>query len=343
LRRRRAVGESGVIEWIERTFASGSLTRGGRGFRLALGIGDDAALFQPTPGHEVVLTCDWFLEGTHFQRDKHPADAVGWKCLARAVSDIAAMGGVPRCFLLSLALPKKLPTEWMSGFLSGLKRAARRFGCALAGGDTTARSEILINLAMVGEVLRGKALRRDGARVGDLIYVSGLLGEADAGLRLLQGSKRKLKAGDPRLKKHFYPEPRLALGQWLSSRRLATAGMDLSDGLSSDLARMCTGSGVGATVDGAKLPVVPLSDPRRTVRRESPGPDALTLALHGGDDYELLFTVAKKNARRIPASLGGVKLTAIGEVTRGRRVLVTDDAGRTRPLEAEGWDPFRAS
>ena len=341
--KRGATSENEVIRRIERAFGSGSLTRGGRGFRLALGIGDDAALFQPTPGHAVVLTCDWFLEGTHFLRDKHPADAVGWKCLARAVSDIAAMGGVPRCFLLSLALPEKLPTEWMSGFLGGLKRAARRFGCELAGGDTTARSEILINLAVVGEVLRGKVLQRDGARVGDLIYMSGRLGEADAGLQLLQRTPGKLNAGDPRLKKHFYPEPRLALGQWLSSRRLATAGMDLSDGLSSDLARMCTASGVGATVDGAKLPVVPLSDPRRTVRRESPGPDALTLALHGGDDYELLFTVAKKNATRIPSSLGGVKLTPIGEITRGHGVLVTDYAGRTRPLEPGGWDPFRTS
>lgn len=339
--KRGATSENEIIRRIERTFASGSLTRGRRSSRLALGIGDDAALFRPTPGHEVVLTCDWFLEGTHFLRDKHPADAVGWKCLARAVSDIAAMGGAPRCFLLSLALPKKLPTTWIAGFLSGLKRAAQRFGCALAGGDTTARSEILINLAVVGEVARRKALRRDGARAGDIIYVSGRLGEADAGLRLLQAGKTKPDARDARLKKHFYPEPRLALGQWLSSRRLATAGMDLSDGLSSDLARMCAASGVGACIDATNLPTLQSRGERRRVTPEAGAADPVALALYGGDDYELLFTVAKKNVRRIPASLGGVKLTPIGEITPGRKLLLTDDAGRTRPLEPGGWDPFR--
>jgi thiamine-monophosphate kinase len=337
LAKRVLAGESAVIERIERAFGSAPLARGGAGSRLALGIGDDAALFRPKPGHEVVLTCDWFLEGTHFLRDKHPADAVGWKCLARAVSDIAAMGGAPRCFLLSLALPKKLPTTWIAGFLSGLKRAAQRFGCALAGGDTTARSEILINLAVVGEVARRKALRRDGARAGDIIYVSGRLGEADAGLRLLQAGKTKPNARDARLKKHFYPEPRLALGQWLGSRRLATAGMDLSDGLSSDLARMCAASGVGALVNVAKLPLP------GSKRYAQSGDDLVQAALNGGDDYELLFTVAKRNARRIPASLLGLKLTPIGEVTRGSDVLVTDPAGRTKLLEAGGWDPFRTN
>jgi thiamine-monophosphate kinase len=344
LSKRGATSENEVIQQIERAFGLGSLARGGsRDSHLTLGMGDDAALFRPTAGHEVVLTCDWFLEGTHFLRDKHPADAVGWKCLARAVSDIAAMGGVPRCFLLSLALPKKLPTAWMTGFLGGLRRAARRFGCELAGGDTTARTEILINLAVVGEVARGKALRRDGAQVGDLIYVSGRLGEADAGLRLLQHSRKRLDARDSRLRKHFYPEPRIALGQWLRSRRLATSGMDLSDGLSSDLARMCAASEVGAIVDTAKLPTVQTAGARRTARHKAEAPDAVALALHGGDDYELLFTVAKKSTRYIPASLGGLKLTAIGEVTRGRGVLVTDIAGRTWPLEPAGWDPFRTN
>src|SRR6202140_2475009 len=173
---------------------------------LSLGIGDDAALLRGTPGYEIVLTCDWFLEGTHFLRDKHPADAVGWKCLARAVSDIAAMGAVPRCFLLSLALPRELAGAWLDDFLLGLRRAARRVGCSLAGGDTTARREVLINVTVVGEVRCGQEVRRSGAGPGDIIYVSGRLGEAELGLRLLRERKRRSSVREARLQKHFYPE-----------------------------------------------------------------------------------------------------------------------------------------
>ena len=149
---------------------------------IALGIGDDAALFRLQPRQEAILTCDWFLEGTHFLRAKHPPDAVGWKCLARAVSDVAAMGGTPRCFLLSLALPETHTGRWLGLFLKGLHRASHKFQCALAGGDTTLEDEILINVTVVGEVPTGLAVPRSGAREGDLIYVSGTLGEAELGL-----------------------------------------------------------------------------------------------------------------------------------------------------------------
>src|SRR6266853_2601479 len=119
---------------------------------VLLGIGDDAALLRPKRGHELILTCDWFLEGTHFRRDKHPADAVGWKCLVRALSDVAAMGGVPRCFLLSLAIPESHTGRWLDAFLGGLRRASRKFACTLAGGDTTRQRKILINVTVVGEI-----------------------------------------------------------------------------------------------------------------------------------------------------------------------------------------------
>ena len=291
-------------------------------------MGDDAGLLSPARGSEIVLTCDWFLEGAHFLRDKHPADSVGWKCLARAVSDIAAMGGAPRCFLLSLALPKDLTGRWLDEFLGGLRRAASRFGCELAGGDTTARREALINVTVVGEVLRGRAVRRSGARMGDIIYVSGKLGEAELGLRLLRRAKGRVGRNGARLQKHLYPQPRVELGRWLGQSRLATAMMDLSDGLSSDLRRLCSASGVGARVEGGRLPVVR-------------GPGALELALHGGDDYELLFTVAKRDVRRVPRSLGGVKITAVGEITRERSVMLVGVSGRRQLLKAGGWDPFR--
>jgi thiamine-monophosphate kinase len=341
--------EEDVLERIRRAFAgprprakSGGLPNEAGSRFLSLGMGDDAALVSGTPGCEMVLTCDWFLEGTHFLRNNHAADAVGWKCLARAVSDRAAMGAVPRCFLLSLALPRGLAGSWLDDFLGGLRRAARKFGCSLAGGDTTERREVLINVTVVGEVRRGREVRRSGARPDDIIYVSGRLGEAELGLRLLREGKRGSRAEDARLRKHLYPEPRLELGRWLGEKRVASALMDLSDGLSSDLRRLCEASRVGAVIRSDRLPSVPVTNPKRR-GREQGEVDPLQLALHGGDDYELLFTVPATKARRLPRLVGGVAITPIGEVTRAREVMVTDSDGRSRVLEPRGWDPFRKS
>jgi thiamine-monophosphate kinase len=301
---------------------------------LLLGISDDAALVRPMAG-ELVLTCDWFLEGTHFLRKIHPPDSVGWKCLARAISDVAAMGGIPRVFLLSLALPSELTGSWLDGFLSGLARASAKFACALAGGDTTRSEKVLINLAIAGNVGRGRALLRSGARPGELIYVSGALGRAEAGLRELRrkaSSKTTSKPGSGRsaresgLDRHLYPEPRLKLGQWLSRTGLATAAMDLSDGLSTDLRRLCSASRVGAIIDAERIPTSPLNH-------------RLRLALHGGDDYELLFTVPTSRARRVPERFENLTLTAIGETTRAARIVLREGA-KLIPLEPAGWDPF---
>lgn len=309
---------------------------------LALGAGDDAALFTPRPGCETILTCDWFLEGSHFLPRKHPADSIGWKCLARAVSDIAAMGGQPRCFLLSLALPGKLALRekgrgrrWLDEFLGGLRRAARQLGCVLAGGDTTQRREILINVTVVGEVLAGRAIRRSGAKAGDRIFVSGVLGEAELGLQKLRRSARISPKNDRAMRKHLYPEPRLALGQWLADRKLASSMIDLSDGLSSDLPRLCAASDVGARIEVAEIPSPKL--PQTGSKRF----DALGLALNGGDDYELLFTVNANKPRRIPRSFQGIALTEIGEITRERRVVIVQHDGTTKLLLPRGWDPFR--
>jgi thiamine-monophosphate kinase len=347
---RRSFNEESLLTKIAHVFraadgAKVSRARISSTSRLSLGIGDDAALFRPSPGCETILTCDWFLEGTHFLRRKHLPDSVGWKCLARAVSDVAAMGGVPRCFLLSLAIPENATGAWLDEFLRGLRRAAQHFACALAGGDTTRRDAILINVTVVGEVASGRALRRDGANPGDLLYVSGRLGEAERGLRLLQHSNRAakraprtaLRTNDPQLRKHLYPEPRLALGQWLVKNRIATSAMDISDGLSSDLPRLCAASGVGARVDAAKLPVVLI--PPAT--RKSLANHALSLALHGGDDYELLFTAPKRKELQIPPAFTGVPLTSIGEITSHRKIFLVGAETRPTILEAGGWDPFR--
>jgi thiamine-monophosphate kinase len=326
--------ENSILQRILKITAPSTKNLGGRDVHL--GIGDDAALLRASRGHEIILTCDWFLEGTHFLRGKHPPDSVGWKSLARALSDVAAMGGVPRCFLLSLALPESHTGRWLDGFLSGLRRASQEFACTLVGGDTTRRREILINVTIVGEIRNARAVLRSGARAGDILYVTGRVGEAELGLRLLKRSKTQPRSSNPLLKKHLYPEPRLDVGRWLAEKRLATSMMDLSDGLSSDLPRLCAASGVGADVESENLPVVQLSSSVRGL-----GLDSLQLALHGGDDYELLFTVRPSRMKLLPKSLHGVPLTAIGRITEQRELVLLRQKGREHQLYPGGWDPFR--
>ena len=306
----------------------------GRG-GLVLGVGDDAALLIPASGHQTILTCDWFLEGSHFLRDKHPPDSIGWKCLARAVSDVAAMGGEPKHFLLSLALPGTHTGKWLDVFLRGLARAGRRFRCQLAGGDTTRSDEILINVTVVGEVRGDRAVRRSGAKLGDLIFVSGRLGEAAFGLRSLRDSRGAGHRNNLSVKKHLYPEPRLALGRWLAEKLIATAMMDLSDGLSTDLSRLCAASRAGARISSDRIPKVKLARGKKQQQL-----DATELALNGGDDYELLFTVSPRQARRVPPTFQGVRLTCIGEITRRQRIVLIRPGGREENLAARGWDPW---
>ena len=305
------------------------------GGNLRVGIGDDAAIVRPRYGVEWVLTTDAFLENVHFLLRAHPPEAVGYKALARAASDLAAMGARPLYFLLSLALPSSCTGKWFDHFLEGMSRAARNFGLTLAGGDTTCSPLASINLTLVGEVNPGRAVLRSGARSGNLICVSGTLGEAELGLRLLQRGWDK-KKWKKLLQKHFYPEPRLALGEWLSKSGTATAMIDTSDGLSTDLANLCEASGLGARVWAEKIPKVAVPSDARKL-----GLDSLSLALDGGEDYELLFTVPRRLEKHLPRAVRGVPITVIGEITRGRRILLIDDAGLTRPLPAQGWDPFR--
>jgi thiamine-monophosphate kinase len=317
--------EHALVTEISRHFVPG------RRRRLRLGIGDDAALWKPKPGFLSILTSDWFLEGSHFLIDKHPPDSVGWKCLARAASDIAAMGGTPRCFLLNLALPAAATGKWLKGFLGGLRRAAKSLECVLAGGDTTRGQQILISVTVIGEIREGQEVLRSGARPGDLLCVSGTLGEAEHGLRLLRSSRGKVNRQNLALRKHLYPEPKVGLGRWLAARKLATAMMDVSDGLSTDLPRLCAASGVGALIDPDKLPLLRGIDPE----------SARQLALHGGDDYELLFTVSPGKSASFSGKFRELRLTQIGKITTGRGVRVIGLNGRLELLCAAGWDPFR--
>ena len=325
------VSEDQLIERVRRKFPS--TTRS-----LRAGIGDDAAVIRPSGRAEWVVTTDALLENVHFLRRVHPPKAVGYKALARATSDLAAMGARSRYFLLTLALPLSCTKKWLDEFLEGMALAARRFGLILVGGDTTKYSSIVISLTVLGEIDPGRAILRSGARPGDLICISGRLGESELGLRLVQRKLHQRKQWKKLMKKHFYPEPRLALGQWLVRHRCATSMIDTSDGLSTDLGHLCKASGVGARVWAEKIPLV--SVPWELMRL---GLDPLRLALDGGEDYELLFTVPKRLARHLPRKVGGVPVTIIGEITLGREITLLGPRGVGKPLRPGGWDPFRGS
>jgi thiamine-monophosphate kinase len=304
---------------------------------ILVGIGDDAAVIRPRPGRDWVVSTDALIEGAHFLPRLHPADAVGYKALARASSDLAAMGAVPRYFFLTLSLPARRAGAWLDAFARGMARAARKFRMQLLGGDLSRHNAVSVVLTVIGEARRGDVLLRSGARPGDALYVSGCLGAAQEGLeRLLREGARALahRSSSTALRRHLCPEPRLQLGLWLARKKLATAAMDLSDGLSSDLARLCAASGVGAKVEQEHLPLA------GSVASSRSRADSLARALHGGEDYELLFTVPQRLLRRIPSRFAGIPLTRIGKITRDPGVLLLDNAGGARPLLPRGWDHF---
>jgi len=302
---------------------------------LRQGIGDDCAVLAHTRQKDLLVTTDLFLEGVHFRRSWQRPDALGHKALARGLSDIAAMGGTPRFAFLSLGVPsgnaaktgrtRKTAAKWLDDFLAGFFHLAARSKVVLAGGDTGASpAGLLADVVVVGEVPRGRAVLRSGAQPGDEIWVSGTLGTAAMGLAALQRGK-KLRPLDPTLQSFCYPEPRLRVGVYLRRRKLASAMMDLSDGLSVDLARLCEASRVGALIDAVLLPRLP----------ETPLHDAL----HGGEDFELLFTVPPGRSHKLPRSIGGVTLTRIGRIISGRKLSLIQ-GNRKQPLPILGFQHF---
>lgn len=299
---------------------------------ITAGIGDDCAILVLRPDHEALVTTDFTLEGIHFRRDWHSPESVGHRCLARGLSDIAAMGGEPIAVFLSLALPRKLPQSWVDGFFRGLLQLAGKFKVGLAGGDTAeSPGAILADIVVLGTVPKGQAIRRTGARPGDGIYVSGELGASAAAVkRMMAHPKRKLA---PRhFSQHFFPEPRLELGRILREKCLASAMIDVSDGLSTDLSHICQESGVGAEIAAETIPIATVGQPARQVD--------LHLALHGGEDYELLFTAPP--GKRLPERIAGVPITLIGQVTRNRRIILRSKEGTKSELLPEGWEHFSA-
>ena len=298
---------------------------------IAAGIGDDCALLQIPAGHQTLVTTDFSLEGIHFRREWHPAAVVGHRCLTRGLSDIAAMGGLPVAAFLSLALPRNLRQAWVDQFLKGLLKLAGKFNVSLAGGDTAqSPSGILADIVIIGSVPRGKAILRSGALPGDGIYVTGTLGGAAATLKLLIAG-RKLRPAD--FPQHFHPAPRIEVGRFLREKSLASAMIDLSDGLSTDLAHICDESGVGAEIQSDAVPRAAIGTPAHQVDLKS--------ALHGGDDYELLFTAPSN--KRVPARIAEVAITQIGRITRGKQVMLINREVRAAKFRPQGWEHFRGA
>ncbi len=338
------IGEDQLIARIARAIPSeigrpkmAVRRRGG----VPLGIGDDAAVLAPALGSDWVLSCDAFLEGVHFLAKRHPPDSVGFKSLARATSDLAAMGATPRFFMLTLALPAARTGAWLDEFLRGMGRAARRLKMRLIGGDTSRFPFVSINITVLGEIAPGLAVTRAGARPGDILYVTGKLGRAQLGLEIVKNWSNKAAKGPLTrqnwlLKQHLYPEIRVQLGAWLARHRVASAMMDISDGLSTDLSRLCVASGVGARLWTERIPRVEIPARFRKLRL-----DALQMALDGGDDYELLFSVPRGRAKLLRKAPQFSDITAIGEIERGERILLVGADGRAKPLKPGGWDSFR--
>lgn len=311
------------------------------GAGLRLGIGDDCALLRVRPGKELAVTTDLSIAGRHFRLDMHPPEAVGHRTLARGLSDLAAMGARPVAAFLSLGLPRALAGDWLNRFLDGFLALADTQQTPLAGGDLAESPVAAADIVLVGAVQRGKALLRSGARPGQFLYVTGNLGGAAAGLAQLEklaGGKRRMSpppSGPSRvpgnlradLAPHLYPQPRVAQGLWLVRRALASAAIDLSDGLSTDLTHLCEESGVAAELDTGALPI----------HRGA----TLADALHGGEDYELLFTAPAR--ARVPHAITGVPVTRIGRVLRARRgrpAVTLREAHGTQPLGPRGWQHF---
>jgi len=353
---KKNLGELSLIEHIRSEWSAAGRTSHGVARGVVLGIGDDCAILRPPKGHELLVTTDFTLEGSHFRRDWHPPESVGHRTLARGLSDLAAMGARPLAAFLSLALPAKMLTSragraWVERFFTGLRGLANRQAVPLAGGDTSESpcDMVLADIVIIGSAPAGRALRRSGGRAGDALYVTGELGGAAAELTDMELRAKKLKSksisprmpAPNRLDAHpqMFPQPRIEVGLALLRRRLATAAIDLSDGLSTDLTHLCRESGVGAEVSVAALPIHPIALQARAAQESSVSPaSALQIALHGGEDYELLF--AAPPAARVPRTLAEVRVTRIGSLVRGSSISLLDPDARRWPLQPGGWEHF---
>jgi thiamine-monophosphate kinase len=322
------IAENRLVERIAQASAAARPVQRRAAARVLHSIGDDCAVLSSPPGTETLVTTDFSLEGVHFRREWHPADSVGHRCLTRGLSDIAAMGGEPFAAFLSLALPADLPQRWVDQFFDGLLNTAKAAGVTLAGGDVAqSPTGVLADITVIGSVPEGKAIHRDTAHPGDRIFVSGELGAPYALLEQMYAApERRFRASS--YPAHFYPQAQLALARFLREKQIPSAMIDISDGLSTDLARLCRASGVGALLQENAIPVASLNRHEVELRH----------ALHGGDEYQLLFTVPP--GHRLPAEYKEVPLSLIGYIVEGDEISIEHENGYTTELEPRGWQHF---
>lgn len=322
------IGEFGLLERLARRVAAVRLPQetSYTDFRLRLGIGDDAAAWQTDGGVEVQTT-DTMVEGVHFTQSSMPWRDVGWKIMAANLSDIAAMGAVPLCAILTLGLPPSLPVTAVDEFYTGLLEACSRYHTQVVGGDIVRSDQTFFTVAIVGRC-QGEPLRRSAARPGDTLAVTGPLGASAGGLRLLTSGSTK---SDPQtlINAHHRPNPRIDAGQHILLAGCRCA-MDISDGLLADLGKLGRASGVGLLINAGQVPIDP------SLERQGWG-DVLELALAGGEDYELVYTAPRKVIDQVLAKVGGA---IIGEVTTGEpgSVSVVDANGNELHFAHKGWD-----
>jgi thiamine-monophosphate kinase len=341
--RRPRLHEFRLIEQLRRAF-------GRTGASVVRGIGDDAAVVTPPKGRQLVLTTDLLVERVHFDLRTASFEEIGYKAAIANLSDIAAMGARPEYALVAIALPASCAAPQILRLYKGILAACRPCEVALIGGDTSASPDkLFLSLTVTGSVPAGRALMRSGARAGDLLYVTGTLGDSLAGLALLSRGNRRaatasLKSSERNflIERHRRPIAHPGLGQLLSTHRLASAAIDLSDGLSGDLRHLCEQSRVGAEITAAALPLSPaLRAYARTSRT-----DPVALALQGGEDYELLFTVppARQPALHRLARRAGRRLTCIGRIRpKSFGVMVRETTGRLRRLPVTSYVHFQGA
>lgn len=317
----------GEFELIRRFFAAAACARGGPG--IALGIGDDCALLAPGPGEHLAVSTDTLVEGVHFPRQAPPA-ALGQRALAVAASDLAAMGAAPLGFTLALTLPD-VDAHWLEAFAQGLDTMAQACDLRLVGGDTT-RGPLSLTLTVFGAIPAGRALTRSGARPGDLLCVGATLGEAAGALPLVLGQRcAPIAVAEPLLARYWSPRPQFALG--LALRGLASAALDISDGLLADCGHIAEASGVGLRIEQSR---VPLSD---AVQGWAGGPSALQAALCGGDDYVLAFTLPATLEPQLRKT--GHTFHVIGQVVSGSGVQLLNDQGQDITPRQRGYQHFQ--
>jgi thiamine-monophosphate kinase len=326
------LSERNLIEYIRKKANASS-----RG--LIKGIGDDCSVFGNSNSGSWLISTDMLVDGVHFKKDRHPARLLGRKSMAVNLSDIAAMGGIPRYVLISMSLTPELSSEWLYGWLDGVYEILDEYDCILIGGDTVSGKEMNISVTVLGEQHPSGSLFRDGAEIGDTVYVSAPLGLSAAGLAILEKFDKQVieKKWDMLIQAHLDPLPQIRLGQIICESGCASAMQDISDGLATDLGHICKESGVGAVIHENLLPThVLLDEACLTLNLEKLG-----CILCGGEDYQLVFTVRKGCEKKLEDSLarsGKFSIVPVGKIVRGQGVILVEKGGARRDIAFRGYE-----